>query len=104
MKTKYIKVSVSEKLPEKAGTYDSNLGEVFYNKFREHFEHNDKANDLFPNYWFMEVPDYEDEILELMKKLDTELDFQYKHREMTGGLYECWDELKTLLTKLKTES
>ncbi|WP_213279353.1 hypothetical protein [Chryseobacterium indologenes] len=97
-KVKYIKVSVSDRLPEKPGTYDSNLGEVFYNKFREHFEHNDKANDLFPNYWFREVPDYEDEMKEVL--------LQLVGCHTCGHTVPDWlnDKAEDLLTNLKTES
>lgn len=110
MKTKYIKVS-SDRLPEKPGTYESNLGEVFYNNFRECFEHNDKATDLFPDYWFKEIHDYEDEMRELLTELTEAIEFEsiiIKENidndgwENFGG--RLYDKAKHLLTKIKQQS
>ncbi|MFP3835379.1 hypothetical protein [Chryseobacterium sp. SIMBA_028] len=100
MRTKFIKVSVEERKPTISKAYHTNLGIVMYDDnigvFYKPGHHNIQID-----FWLEEVPDMEDEMIELMKKLDTELDYQDRCREMTGELYECWDDLKSLLTKLK---
>jgi len=111
MKTKFKKVSVADRLPDKSGTYDSNLGEIFYNNFRQKFEHNDKWHDLFPDYWLLEVSDYEDEMKELLTELTEAIEFEsiiIKENidndgwENYGG--RLYDKAKSLLTKIKQQS
>lgn len=103
MKTKYVKIAVADRLPEEGGTFDSNLGEVFYNKFRERFEHNEKGIDLFPDYWLEEVPDHEEEMLEEIKKLVKALKVVSPYR-VSGKLTDHAEQLIKEVTKINQES
>ena len=69
MKTKYIKVAVSDRLPKKGGTKDSDIGLVFYNEKLKLFEDNDMPAVVYPEYFFEEFPDHEAELVEALKKI-----------------------------------
>jgi len=68
MKTKYIKVSVADRLPEKSGTYYSEIGEVFFAQSRGKFEHNYEAHNVSPEFWLEPVPDREEEMREMLEE------------------------------------
>lgn len=70
MKTKYIKVAVSDRLPKKGGTKDSDIGLVFYNEKLKLFEDNDMPAVVYPEYFFEEFPDHEAELVEKTYQID----------------------------------
>lgn len=99
MKTKYIKVSVSDRLPEIAGYYfiinraaSIQIGHFNGRSFAESF--------IDPEYWLLEVPDYEEEMKEMLEELTTH------HFNFMGcdEINELKSRVEELLTKLKTES
>lgn len=104
--SKYIKVSVSERLPEKEGKYL-----IYHKGFRttlqSHFDPDDQESiDYYNNnieYWLQEVPDYEDEMKEMLEECVLQLEHlnSFKERGTTNSVLS---RLETLLTKLKTES
>ncbi|MDV4026522.1 hypothetical protein CMT52_19530 [Elizabethkingia anophelis] len=76
MKTKYVKIPVSERLPEKEGIYPVifNLGgeeiveSVLYNdKFGFHAENTDCR---YVDEWLEEVPDHSEEMLSLLEEVN----------------------------------
>ncbi len=89
--TKYIKVSVSDRLPETAGYYfiinratGKQTGYFNGRTFAESF--------IDYDYWLQEVPDYEEEMKEFIEE-------HYQYLNLDQQI-----KAKTLLTKLKTES
>ncbi|MBE4949934.1 hypothetical protein [Chryseobacterium culicis] len=99
MKTKHIKVSVSDRTPETAGYYfiinraaSIQIGHFNGRSFAESF--------IDPDYWLEEVPDYEEEMKEMLAKCMLEFG-RFKAEFGQGSKLEL--EIKSLLTKLKTE-
>lgn len=105
MKTIYIKVPVSERLPEKSGDnfiIDPNgkkaIGLFIYEEFQRL---------VTPEYWLDEKPDYEDDMIEMLEDLDHVKDDILQaldHANNSSEDYQyIFDKAKELLTKLKTE-
>lgn len=103
-KTKYIKVPVSERLPEASGTYltISRLGvkmQSYFNKGR--FE-----GFLEPEYWLEEVPDREQEMKEMLERCQKSLEYIHENakfeftEENTDDNIEHVPYLKQELEKL----
>ncbi|WP_288435318.1 hypothetical protein [uncultured Chryseobacterium sp.] len=99
MKTKYIKVSVSDRLPETAGYYfiinraaSIQIGYFNGRSFAESF--------IDFDYWLEEKPDYEEEMREMLEEV-----YDYAKKWPLDGLpSQMEDKIEELLTKLKTES
>lgn len=102
MKTKYIKVSVSNRLPK------YNMHVILIDRFNNTFEGHiseDKNWIIYTDgefdkveYWLQEVPDYEEEMKEMLEKI---LKIN-AHHNFNGHLIN--NQIEELLTKLKTES
>lgn len=90
--SKYIKVSVSDRLPEKRDYFHTDKGQLVFLPFAGWYRGCMKVAD--PDYWLLEVPDYEEEMKEFI---------QYVSDTMPSGS-SLQEKAKTLLTKLKTES
>ncbi|MBP1165080.1 hypothetical protein JOE44_001964 [Chryseobacterium sp. PvR013] len=90
-KTKYIKVSVSERNPSQTKEYITNMGVLKFSLALNYFFNIDGWQ-MKPKYWLQEVPDYEDEILAMLEIVCTEL---YKTDNSLAT------EVKSLLTKIK---
>lgn len=90
--SKYIKVSVSERIPEKEGDYFCVIanGPSIMTCRSMYFERFTGIT-----HWLEEKPDYEDEMKEMLEKVCTEL---YKTDNSLAT------EVKSLLTKLKINS
>ncbi|MCT4190249.1 hypothetical protein HZP50_07055 [Elizabethkingia anophelis] len=110
MKTKYVKVPVSERLPEKEGIYPVifNLGgeeiieSVLYNdKFGFHAENTDCR---YVDEWLEEKEDHSEEMLSLLREL-----ISLKHLKDTDGKTpyylerqpKAWEKAKNLINKVK---
>ncbi|WP_126654092.1 hypothetical protein [Chryseobacterium aureum] len=107
MKTKYIKVSVSDRLPETAGNYYiiNSIG----TKQIEYFNGRRLTESFIePEYWLQEVPDYEDEMKEMLDELihvKDDILQALDHANNSAEDYQyLFDKAKSILTKLKTES
>lgn len=99
--SKYIKVSVSEKLPEKEGTYicifSNNIARSI--QYYEEYSFADEFTDCSGiTHWLKEVPDYEEEMKEMLQEVINESD---EYNYVSSDLYF---KIEELLTKLKTES
>lgn len=104
-KRKYVEVKTSEKLPAEKGEYiavvdpETNFAGFFY------FDPEDPADVEWwketPEYWLQEVPDYEDEMKEMLEKAKKVLIHYSKNLKTTDPTIS---EIEELLTKLKTES
>jgi len=77
--TKFIKVFITERLPKKGGSINSNLGVIFYNDRSKKFEDNDLPNIVYPYYFLEEVPDRESELIEMLEKCKESLDWVYEN-------------------------
>ncbi|GEJ46044.1 hypothetical protein [Chryseobacterium sp. ON_d1] len=96
MKTKYIKVSVSERIPEKEGDYFCVIANgpsimtcrsMYFERFKG------------ITHWLEEKPDYEDEMKEILEEV-----FNYSKAWPLDGLpSQMEDKIEELLTKLKTK-
>ncbi|MHA7823665.1 hypothetical protein ACVVIH_12955 [Chryseobacterium arthrosphaerae] len=104
MKTKYIKVSVSDRLP------DDNVDVIMIDEFGVVGEGKRSGDNWWSygavlegsiEYWLQEVPDYEDEMKEMLSKCMLEFG-RFKAELGQGSKLEL--EIKSILTKLKTES
>jgi hypothetical protein len=91
MKTKFVKVSVSEKLPALSEYYESSLGLQTFSKVMDAFIASN-GDIIYPEYWFEEVPDREQEMIELLQDLVNLRD---------GSLLTLQDKAKQLLNDLK---
>ncbi|WPO89904.1 hypothetical protein [Chryseobacterium sp. HR92] len=99
--TKFIKVSTADRQPEEEGRYL-----IYHKGFRSFLQSTFEPDDLEKvnyfkeniEYWLIEVPDYEEEMMEMLEKvlrINT-------HHNFNGNLIN--NQIKELLTKLKTES
>lgn len=113
MKTKFVKIPVSERLPEKEGIYPVifNLGgeeiieSVLYNdKFSFHAENTDCR---YVDEWLEEVPDHSEEMLSMLERIRINFLFSTK-----GGFDEpvseelilkMCEEVDELINKVKNE-
>lgn len=101
MKTKYKKVRTSERLPEKEGKYVCSMQTTLKMDACMPFDPNHEDAVIFwkneVDWWLCEVPDYEDEMREILLQL--------------VGCHTCghkipdWlnDKAEELLTKLKKQ-
>lgn len=94
-KVKYIKVNTADRLPEKGGTYLSELGEVFFAQSSGKFEHNYEAHNVYPEFWLSPVPDREEEMREMLEKV---LKINHHHK-FNGHLIN--EQIEQLLNELK---
>lgn len=110
--SKYIKVSVSEKLPDKEGRYflwvdnpnarnlNSQKLSAEYNMERHFFKNGEFKTFYDTTHYLEEKPDYEDEMKEMLEEV-----YDYAKKWPLDGLpSQMEDKIEYLLTKLKTES
>lgn len=103
MKVKYIKVSVSDRLPEAEGKYmiyhkgfRTTLRSTFDPKDHEKIEYY-KEN---IEYWLEEVPDYEEEMKEMLEECKIQLE-HLNYPVQRGTTNSVISRLETLLDKIK---
>lgn len=102
MNTKYVKVPVSERLPEKGGTVLTDLGDVFFRKDTKNFEDNYGYDIEYPEYWYQEVPDQSEEMEEMLNEIFLELDslWDHEHNNSVFGVIDV-KKIAELLNKVK---
>ncbi len=99
MKTKYIKVAVSERKPHKEGWYiverhNTNAVSSYYYGKQQTFSNGDAK------FWLEEVPDIEQEMKEMLEKArDKFLDLKYD--KDLPELEEIQCEIEELLNSIK---
>jgi hypothetical protein len=103
-KTKYVEVKPSERLPVEKGEYLAviDMESMFtgFYPFDPEDEHDVEWWKETPEYWLLEVPDYEEEMNEMLESILYDLE----NKEDPWRTVENHEKIKTLLTKLKTES
>ncbi|MGE8528486.1 hypothetical protein [Chryseobacterium rhizosphaerae] len=67
MRTKYIKVAVSDRLPEESDYFNTDDGWVQFNKYDKKFWL-EGVYEVHPQYWLEEVPDHEEEMREMLEE------------------------------------
>lgn len=100
--TKYIKVSVSDRLPYKEGDYFISSSSRTYEDERKSFFNGTRfidkyGSNMHVDYWLQEVPDYEDEMKEMLEAIYNETNLYY---EISGDTRQ---EIKALLNKIKQQ-
>lgn len=108
--SKYIKVSVSERLPRKVRTdvivlwtneeETISAGSGFFTEKGYWWVYDSGCS--VPEYWLEEKPDYEDEMKEMLE--ECQLQLEHLNKPSRGTTNSVLSRLETLLTKLKTES
>ena len=105
-KTKFTKVSVEERLPEEIDTNTVFLTKegnvrIFYNKkYLKDYEPNYEEDE--PEYFLEESPDREDEMIEMLRKIEDKLnDF---HNDLAKSVIdmEVYNQLSSDLLKIKS--
>lgn len=109
--TKFIKVSVSDRLPGKEGLYCTNLGTLLFYKNSEGLESfkNLRNEEVISksriDFWLEEVPDYEDQMKDMLEDLihvKHDILQALDHANNSAEDYQyLFDKSETLLTKLK---
>ncbi|KAA2223011.1 hypothetical protein [Chryseobacterium sediminis] len=106
--SKYIKVSVLERLPEKKDYYHTDKGQLTFLPFAGWYRGCMKVSD--PYYWLQEVPDYEDEVKQMLEdnieKAKQNIIFCTEKNMMSTvhsweGRLMAYRECLELLTKIK---
>ncbi|MCL1655456.1 hypothetical protein M2T79_02525 [Elizabethkingia miricola] len=95
MKTKYVKIPVSERLPEEADYYITNEGELQYNIYDKTFWL-EGTYEMHPIYWLEEKEDHSEEMLFVMKQMDdiiNKLEWPYDMAEEISQLTSYYHEL-----------
>ena len=97
MKTKYVKVPVSERLPEKEELYlvRSKQGFISEMKFYKDEEWLWKSS---KEYWLEEVPDHSEEMLSMLEEI---VDAQYNSEISLSELNTTIRKAKEFLNKVK---
>ncbi|NML70004.1 hypothetical protein HHL23_09345 [Chryseobacterium sp. RP-3-3] len=76
-KTKYIKVAVSERLPDKTNEYFTDKGKAIFGSVMKNW-HVDELL-AYPNYWLCEVPDREQEMKEMLERCQKSLEYIHEN-------------------------
>lgn len=106
MKTKFTKVAVEERLPEEIDTNTVFLTKegnvrIFYNKkYLKDYEPNYEEDEA--EYFLEEIPDREDEMIEMLRKIEDKLnDF---HNDLAKSVIdmEVYNPLSSDLLKIKS--
>lgn len=107
-KTKYVEIKIENRLPESEGYYLAKLpdeGQVMDAYF---FNPEDEYDVLWwktnAEYWLEEVPDYEEEMKEMLDKAVQYLNECQWHPSYVETYSNFTMNANELLTKLKTES
>lgn len=111
MKTKYIKVAVSDELPKESGKYSTSLGECEFHLKWSQFYHIGLNLACNPEYFFEEVPDHEAELVdEIRTSIDqlevyiSELEEDDKYWGLVNIMKKEIELLKeSLIQKLKSD-
>lgn len=105
MKTKYVKVPVSERLPEKSGFYfiikpNSHFDKLKATYFSVNTEDFGDGKDNEAEYWLEEVPDHSEEMLSMLEEVK---DFFQPHFFLypLEGQEEFINEIEQLINKVK---
>lgn len=109
--SKYIKVSVKDRHPEKEGDYYVKMRHLSDLQLYYYLDplHDREYMNKNVEYWIEEKPDYEDEMKEMLERVINAFETDYVvDGEIVDKPYEwlqdVYKETKSLLTKLKTES
>ncbi|MCT4238498.1 hypothetical protein HZP42_19670 [Elizabethkingia anophelis] len=100
MNTKYVKVPVSKRLPEKEEEFLTDKGELYFSLERKQFETFKNTKNQNPSFWLEPVPDHSEEMLEMLEDL-----IGYEDRCRAKGnpmIGQGWyDKAKKIINKVK---
>ncbi|TYO83773.1 hypothetical protein LX74_04050, partial [Elizabethkingia miricola] len=69
MKTKYVKVPVSERLPNKEEEFLTSKGELYFSIERKQFETYKNTRNSNPSFWLEEKEDHSEEMLSMLEEV-----------------------------------
>lgn len=96
MNTKYKKVATSDRLPNETDYFITENGELQFNIHDQKFWL-EGTHEMHPYWWLEEVPDYEDEMREMLEDLVKSFD------SCVGYGHPASDRAKELLIKTKQQ-
>ncbi|WP_407491703.1 hypothetical protein [Elizabethkingia anophelis] len=67
MKTKCVKIPVSERLPEKEEEFLTSKGELYFSIERKQFETYKNTRNSNPSFWLEEKEDHSEEMLSMLE-------------------------------------
>ncbi|HAY3553797.1 hypothetical protein [Elizabethkingia meningoseptica] len=99
MKTKYVKVPVSDRLPEKEEEFLTSKGELYFSIERKQFETYKNTRNSNPSFWLEEKEDHSEEMLSLLE--DVKLFFQpHPHFAFTDDQESTLKQIEELINKI----
>lgn len=116
MKTKYVKVPVSERRPDKSGWYGTDCGNIYFRrtKQRTNWKTYEYGEGEFPEYWLEEKEDHSEEMLSMLEKSRVEIarlkramlvhpdcEEGSEFDDYTTSAQETEDEIEELINKVK---
>ena len=96
-KTKFIRVAVEERLPKKGGSVFSDIGQIFFNNKSKKFEDRDYSDLVYPKWWLLEIPDREDEMLQMLERVTS----AFYGEELELYQFNRIEEAKKLIQSVK---
>ncbi len=100
MKTKYVKVPVSERLPEQEEEFLTNKGELYFSIERKQFETYKNTRNSNPSFWLEEKEDHSEEMLYMLEEVKNKFKPSLSH-PLEEGQEEFINQIEELINKVK---
>ncbi|WP_221407073.1 hypothetical protein, partial [Elizabethkingia miricola] len=99
MKTKYVKVPVSERLPEQEEEFLTNKGELYFSIERKQFETYKNTRNSNPSFWLEEKEDHSEEMLYMLEEVKNKFKPSLSH-PLEEGQEEFINQIEELINKV----
>ncbi|WP_090347006.1 hypothetical protein [Elizabethkingia miricola] len=100
MKTKYVKVPVSERLPNKEEEFLTSKGELYFSIERKQFETYKNTRNSNPSFWLEEKEDHSEEMLSMLEEVKNKFKPSLSH-PLEEGQEEFINQIEELINKVK---
>ena len=94
-KTKYVKVPVSERLPNKEEEFLTSKGELYFSIERKQFETYKNTRNSNPSFWLEEVQYHSEEMLSVLSEI---MRFKHELRTIMSDKFQYPDNFLKALT------
>ena len=101
MKTKYVKVPVSERLPEKEEEFLTSKGELYFSIERKQFETYKNTLNSNPSFWLEEKEDHSEEMLSVLSGLINDISNLLNENDIEWQECGYFEEAKKLINTIK---